>query len=108
MQVGKPKTTGEEVDEEVGREVDGGRAIEGQGRREHRKAWGKSEERNGGRRGKKTWTDLCGGRKWVSKRNMTVSAEEEEEESGKQEETLSGPRFERRLASSRDLQGEDI
>ena len=58
MQVGKPKTTGEEVDEEVGREVDGGRAIEGQGRREHRKAWGMSEERNGGRRGKKTWTDF--------------------------------------------------
>ena len=38
MKVGKAETRGEEVDEEVGGEVDGRGAIEGEGRRGHGKA----------------------------------------------------------------------
>ena len=38
MKVWKAKTRGEEVNEEVGREVDGGGTIEGEGRGGHVKA----------------------------------------------------------------------
>ena len=38
MQLGNAKTSGKDVDEKIGGEIDGGSAIEGGGRRGHQKA----------------------------------------------------------------------
>lgn len=60
MEVGKMKTSGEDVDEEIRGEIDGGSAIEGEVGREHMKAWRVKERKRWieGRRGVwKTWQE---------------------------------------------------
>ena len=49
MELGNAKTSGKDVDEEIGGEIDGGSAIEGGGRRGHQKALWKKRERERGR-----------------------------------------------------------
>lgn len=51
MKVGKAKIPGEDMDKEMGGEIDDGSAVEGDGRREHGKTLRK-KERERGRRGR--------------------------------------------------------
>ena len=47
MEVGKAKTIGQDMNDVIRGEIDGGNAVEGERGREHRKAW-RMKKRQGG------------------------------------------------------------
>ena len=62
MKVGKAKTTGQNMNDVITGEINGGNAMEGERGREHRKAW-RIKKRQGGKRegrGREEEGDMAG------------------------------------------------